>query len=96
MRSLRKQREAREAKKLSQRAARIRAAIERESLGPHPEQATIRWEPRVYMLGMREYVRLPGMKIEVLIGGPEDLEELCLAIERGIEQWIRGGEDVSD
>ena len=22
--------------------------------------------------------------------------EMCLAIERGIEQWIRGGEDVSD
>ena len=48
------------------------------------------------MPGMREYVRLPGMEIEVLIGGPEDLEEMCLAIERGIEQWIRGGEDVSD
>lgn len=85
----RKKRQALAATQYSKRKARILAAIERESLGPHPEQAMIRWEPFVYVPGDRTYVRLPGMKIEVLVGSEEELEGVRQAMERGIEEWIK-------
>jgi hypothetical protein len=71
----------------SKRMARIRAAIDRESLGPHPEQATIRWEARVYMPGEREYVRLPGIQIELLVGSDEELQWARDAMIWGIENY---------
>lgn len=81
-------RQVREATQLSRRKARIRAAIERESLGPHPEQAAIRWEARVYIPGERTYIRLPGMHLEVLVGSDEELQWVREAMIWGIENWI--------
>lgn len=86
----------REANRLSRRRARIRAAIERESLGPHPEQATIRWEARVYMPGERTYIRLPGMQLEVLVGSDEELQWVREAMVWGIEHWLKKEEERNE
>ncbi len=89
-------RQIREATQLSRRKARIRAAIERESLGPHPEQATIRWEARVYIPGERTYIRLPGMHLEVLVGSDEELQWVREAMVWGIEHWLKKEEDRNE
>jgi len=86
-------RQIREARQQSRRQARIRAAVEREALGTHPEQAMIRWEPTVYMPGDRNYVRLPGIKIEVLVGSEEELRWVQQAMMWGIENWIQKEEE---
>ncbi len=73
------------------RKARIQAALEREALGPHPEQVAIRWDAALYMPGDRAYIRLPGMAIEMLVGSEEELQQSKEAMIAGIKNWLTNG-----
>jgi len=77
-------------KQEGQRKARIEAAIARESLGEHPEQAAVRLEACVYMPGDRLYYRLPGWKVELLVSEAEQLADVKEACEAGIRAWLQG------
>lgn len=81
---------ARRAKQSGQRKARIEAAIARESLGEHPEQAAVRLEACVYMPGDRLYYRLPGWKVELLVSEADQLADVKEACEAGIRAWLQG------
>lgn len=77
-------------KQEGQRRARIVSALQLEALGDHPEQVLIVWRPQLYRGGYRHYVRLPGLKIELLVGSEEESTAAKLAMEAGVEAWCRG------
>lgn len=68
----------------------INHCLKMETWGSHPGQATMRLQTLAYDPQTRQYHKLPGKSLAVLINSPEMVEELWTVFDSAVDAWIAG------
>ena len=84
------QKEARSKDASLRRAILVRHCLEMERMGPRPGRALLRVHASMYDPQVREYHRVPGRFVRLLIDSAETLEEAFVVMEEGLRLWARG------
>lgn len=72
------------------RAILVNHCLKMEALGPRQGQAKMRIAATMYDPQVKEYHRVPGKYVNLLIDSPEALEEAFEVMEEALKAWARG------